>query len=226
MKDQYTIIQIKEKLTELIEKAKDRDYKLSTPKQAEEMGIPYKTFLKYVNGESEPSASNLKRIAIYYGVSSDYLLDLIDGPSHAEGITQIQEWLGVSRIAGDGLLRRFHPGNNREYYLEAFNALFEDPFSGELLRLFGECIYFGGTLTDYEKELIKRKQHPLQNPDRIGGDNVQIDREIRKKALLYAIQTKTAKFAEMLIEKSEQINAAPSVDDTEDGESQNETSTL
>lgn len=47
---------------------------ITLPKQAEAMGIPYTTFMKYMKGTIECSASNLAKMADYYEVSTDFIL--------------------------------------------------------------------------------------------------------------------------------------------------------
>ena len=69
------------KLETLIDKKKDEDYKNSVPQQADDMGIPYPTFAKYLSGTSECPAKNLVKIAQYYNVTTDYLLGVSDIPN-------------------------------------------------------------------------------------------------------------------------------------------------
>ena len=48
---------------------------LSQAELAAELGLPQKTYCNYERNEREPSAVTLIRIAAYFGVTLDYLLD-------------------------------------------------------------------------------------------------------------------------------------------------------
>ena len=82
-------------LNELCEQKKDKDYTCSLVKQAEEVGIPYPTFIKYVNGKAECSAENLTKIANHFNVSTDYLLGLTDIKSTDTKVKDICEYTGL-----------------------------------------------------------------------------------------------------------------------------------
>lgn len=65
---------LSERLEELTEKKRDIDYRLSDKKQAEEMDIPYPSFVKYKKNTAECPISAVVKMAKYYNVSTDYLL--------------------------------------------------------------------------------------------------------------------------------------------------------
>lgn len=48
---------------------------LSQAQLAEDLGLPQKTYCNYERNEREPSSNTLIKIAAYFGVSLDYLLD-------------------------------------------------------------------------------------------------------------------------------------------------------
>ena len=50
----------------------------SQEEAAAEMGMPYRSYRRYENGESEPTLSPLKKLAVYYGVTIDFLAGLKD----------------------------------------------------------------------------------------------------------------------------------------------------
>ena len=85
------------KLEPLIDKKKDENYKNSVPQQAEEMGIPYQTFAKYINGTSECPAKNLIKIAQYYDVTTDYLLGLNPNPTTDADKSAVCLYTGLSQ---------------------------------------------------------------------------------------------------------------------------------
>ena len=49
---------------------------ISQKKVAEELEIPYNTYRNYENDKNEPNNVMLVKLAIYFNVSADYLLDL------------------------------------------------------------------------------------------------------------------------------------------------------
>ena len=61
-------------LTALAEEKIKSDPSLTIPKQAEAIGIPYPTFMKYLKGTIECSAANVAKMAEYYNVSTDYIM--------------------------------------------------------------------------------------------------------------------------------------------------------
>lgn len=69
---------LSERLEELTEKKRDINYKLSDAKQAEQMDIPYPTFVRYKGNTAECPISAIVKMAKYYNVSADYLLGLVD----------------------------------------------------------------------------------------------------------------------------------------------------
>ena len=73
---------ISNRLDKLIEMKKGEDFNSTIPQQAADIKIPYPTFIKYVRGTAECSATNIIKIAQYYNVSTDYLLGLTDEPTN------------------------------------------------------------------------------------------------------------------------------------------------
>ena len=49
---------------------------ISQKKVAEELEMPYNTYRNYENDKNEPNNVMLVKLAIYFNVSADYLLDL------------------------------------------------------------------------------------------------------------------------------------------------------
>ena len=72
----YIKDEMKNRLEELIEAKKDMDPSLSVKGIALEMGIPYPSLIKYVNGTASCGLDSLVVIANYFEVSTDYLLGL------------------------------------------------------------------------------------------------------------------------------------------------------
>ena len=95
---------LSKRLETLIENKKDENYQNSIPKQADGMGIPYPTFVKYINGKAECPASNIIKIARYYGVSTDYLLGNSPNPTTNEKLQGVCKYTGLSEKAVENLI--------------------------------------------------------------------------------------------------------------------------
>ena len=63
----------KENLIELL-----KENKLSQQKIAYAIGVSQRAVSKWINGQAEPTAMNIFKLAIYFDVSADYLLGLTD----------------------------------------------------------------------------------------------------------------------------------------------------
>ena len=61
----------KENLSEIL-----KFHKLSQQKLANAIGVSQRAVSKWLNGQAEPTATNIFKIAIYLDVSADYLLGL------------------------------------------------------------------------------------------------------------------------------------------------------
>ena len=113
---------LSKKLETLIEKKKDENYKNSVPQQAEDMGIPYPTFAKYLSGMSECPAKNLIKIANYYGVSIDFLL----GNTHIETtnptIQAVGQYTGLSDKAIE-TLKFLNDRKNIRAYIDLLSCI-------------------------------------------------------------------------------------------------------
>ena len=92
-----------ERLELLTEERRDIDYKLSNKDQAKEMGIPYPTFTKYLHDGAECGIFYLKKIANYYGVSTDYLLGLTDVKAPETNLRAICEYTGLTETAVEAI---------------------------------------------------------------------------------------------------------------------------
>ncbi|VBB05613.1 Hypothetical protein LUCI_0823 [Lucifera butyrica] len=73
---------ISERLKELREKSG-----LNQSQAAEKLGISRVNYNRYENGEREPDNATLSRLANFFGVTTDYLLGLIDSPTEAAKTT-------------------------------------------------------------------------------------------------------------------------------------------
>lgn len=77
-------------------------HNLTQVQVAEELGLKSKTYSTYECGTREPSAMLIKQIALYYGVSSDYILERPDNESNSTLKTDI------SKNSSNGILLSVH----------------------------------------------------------------------------------------------------------------------
>lgn len=84
------------RLEELTERKRDIDYRLSDKKQAEQIGIPYPTFVKYKGDKAECPISTIVKMAEYYDVSTDYLLGRTENRTTDTDKAGAADYLGIS----------------------------------------------------------------------------------------------------------------------------------
>lgn len=58
---------------------------------AEDFGIDETTYCGYETGKREPDAVRLRKLALYFGVTGDYLLELDDNPTRKEEQLSLSE---------------------------------------------------------------------------------------------------------------------------------------
>lgn len=63
---------------------------------AHELGVKRQTVSLYKNGQSTPDAAQLKNIAMFFGVSADWLLGLSDTPTTSGDVKQVCNFIGLS----------------------------------------------------------------------------------------------------------------------------------
>lgn len=125
-----------ERLRELIDEKLDTDYKLTLPKQCEQMNLSYQTFCKYTNSISDCSITNLSIIADYYGVSTDFLLGRTNTRSPNTDIQAVCNTIGLSEKA-IFLLQKWNQSN---YYNKYISAILENPEFERLLEQICEIL--------------------------------------------------------------------------------------
>jgi transcriptional regulator with XRE-family HTH domain len=64
---------------------------LSREKVANELTLTYGTYCNYETGKREPDFETVKRIALFYNVSADYLLGIFDLPLRPESINDLPD---------------------------------------------------------------------------------------------------------------------------------------
>jgi transcriptional regulator with XRE-family HTH domain len=63
----------RENLIELLNEQKVTQQKIATA-----IGVSQRAVSKWINGQAEPTATNIFKLAVYFGVSADYLLGFSD----------------------------------------------------------------------------------------------------------------------------------------------------
>ena len=67
------VMNFKENLQELI-----KINKFSQQQVAKEIGVSQRAVSKWLNGQAEPTATNIFKLSLFFGVSADFLLGLSD----------------------------------------------------------------------------------------------------------------------------------------------------
>ena len=115
---------------------------------AKHLGVSPQAINQYKLGVSYPKTENLIKIAEYYGISVDYLLDLTDVPNRDTSIQAVNEVTGLSA----GAIVKLHELKADPGLIDVVSALIEDHNAGFFLSLL-ETIY---SMVDSEagKELL------------------------------------------------------------------------
>ncbi len=104
-----------EKLTEV---KRDIDYTLSDKKQAEQMDMPYPTFVKYKGDKAECPISTIVKMAEYYGVSTDYLLGRTNIQSTDMNLQKACDYMRITQKSGENIRAITQSGGNVDILLE------------------------------------------------------------------------------------------------------------
>lgn len=70
--------------------------KITATSFARSIGIKRQSVAQYLSGDVQPKADNIKKMSEFFGVSSDYLLGLTDGPTDDTTIQAICDETGLS----------------------------------------------------------------------------------------------------------------------------------
>ena len=69
--------------------------KITATSLARSIGIKRQSVAQYLSGDVQPKADNIKKMSEFFGVSSDYLLGLTDGPTDDTTIQAICDEPGL-----------------------------------------------------------------------------------------------------------------------------------
>lgn len=90
------------------------------------------TLTKWENDARTPKAEELKILADFYHVTSDYILGYSDDPFRFDELDEIAERLGLSRAAVQNLEHRYFIGGSISD--ELFSAILESPLLPDVMR--------------------------------------------------------------------------------------------
>ena len=145
---------------------------------SKETGIPASTFSDWKNGRSAPKAEKLKKIADYFNVSLDYLINGNDPYSKKE-----------NRIPIIGEIRAGSPIITNETILGYENADVDDTEEYFYLKVFGDSMKNIGMVNG--SLVLFRKQQYAENGDvvacLVGGDSATVKRFRKSQKTIYLI---------------------------------------
>ena len=161
---------------------------MSVYRVAKETGIPASTFTDWKNGRSVPKADKMKRIAEYFGVTLDALLD--DG---AGARTEADEFYpsprGRKEIPIIGEIRAGSPIITNETLLGTELADVDDADEYFFLKICGDSMKNVGIIDG--SLVLFRKQQYAENGDivacLVGGDSATVKRFSRINRNVYLI---------------------------------------
>ena len=147
---------ISKRLDELVDSVLDMDYTKNKRVQSREMGIPYPTFIKYYNGTSECSATNLIKIAEYYNVSVDYLLGRTDVKTLDMDISGCCKLTGLSEAAAKKIIK--------SNFSDVISQIIENPEFDEMINALSSALCFRHLALPNKKVMEQINKELESNP--------------------------------------------------------------
>lgn len=83
-----------------------KTFKLSQRQLSDKIGVPYQSYQTYEYGTSVPSSKVIKKIAVAFDVTTDYLLGLSDEPRPPDSAALVEAISSCQKILGDALNTR------------------------------------------------------------------------------------------------------------------------
>lgn len=80
--------------------------KLSQRQLSDKISVPYQSYQTYEYGTSVPSAKVIVKIAVAFGVTTDYLLGLSDKPRQPDTTALVEAIGECQKILSDALVAR------------------------------------------------------------------------------------------------------------------------
>ena len=138
---------------------------------ASEIGITRQSLSGYLNGNNEPQASTICKIASYFGVSSDYLLG-IDSANIDDNMQVLQCHTGLSIDSINTILslnRGVKPlfGEAKTKRINIFERVINDPEFLPLLDSIHRYVYDSKQLEDKEYNLFQLQRQFIKMIDGI-----------------------------------------------------------
>ena len=154
---------------------------------AKETGIPPSTFSDWKNGRSSPKADKMKKIADYFGVTLDSLLeDAVPFPANVSGYSEVRARKEVPII---GEIRAGSPIITNETLLGTELADVDDAEEHFFLKVCGDSMKNVGIIDG--SLVLFRKQQYADDGDivacLVGGDSATVKRFSRVKRTVYLL---------------------------------------
>lgn len=169
---------LSDRLEELTEKKRDIDYRFSDKKQAEQMGIPYPTFLKYKGDKAECPISAIVKMAEYYGVSTEYLLGRTQTKTPNPELEKFLGVMGLSEKAFDNICFITEGGWSA-------NILLESGWLGAFIRILSNLNEWVSKYNYYSKVML-----PAINENNTqGSKSAEQEKELLYEEFRYIISS-------------------------------------
>ncbi len=152
---------------------------------AKETGIPPSTFSDWKNGRSSPKADKMKKIADYFGVTLDSLME-DTAPTNVTGYTAVRERKEVPII---GEIRAGSPIITNETLLGTELADVDDAEEHFFLKVCGDSMKNVGII-DGSLVLFRKQQYADEGDIvacLVGGDSATVKRFSRVKRTVYLL---------------------------------------
>ena len=199
---------LSEQLEKLTEDKRDKDYQKSNVKQAEEMGIPYPSFNKYLRDTAECGISALSKIADYYGASFDFLRGRTNVKTPNTDIQAVCESTGLSEKAWI-LIEQAKNDNS----INILNLILESDLFSRIICDYRNIEHLWTARVDYSSEKDSSRQQALNEfveahhaeLDSFQGD-IELKNNVRRtkeicKSIQFDIQELQRELQKEMIEK-------------------------
>lgn len=166
-------------------------------------GVTHSLIEDLERGPRNAGYKSIAKLALHYGVSSDYLLNLSDSPRSTGEVHTAEVDFGLSPRAASELVT-LHA--NYQPRIDALSVLLEQDEFRSILDAITHCVHFSEYPTPFTQALQKHGELPPKP----GKKNVTYneivakkDREVYRTSAIYAPQYLMGKISERLVRRSE-----------------------
>ena len=150
---------------------------------ARDLGVSKSTIGLYETGDTLPDAKTLHDLAVYFGVSADYLIGLSNVQSSNPSFRKICEITGLSEKACNNLMDIKHQIENDECHSlhrdanNVINFLLESEDLYDAIKLLSSMIQY---MKDCKAADDKRFEFLLENPEECKKMDIKVENAIRE----------------------------------------------